>query len=51
MTKAEAKQEIRQMEAFFKKEITSPKKAREYLVNVGIVDKDGKVAKRYRDSF
>jgi len=48
MTKADAKREIRQMQAFFKKEITSKEKAHDYLVKVGIVDKSGKVSKRYR---
>jgi hypothetical protein len=29
--------------------MTSKQKARDYLVKVGIVDRRGKVAKRYRD--
>ncbi len=49
MTKKQADQEIRQMQRFFKKKITSKESARNYLQEAGILTKSGQLAKRYRD--
>jgi hypothetical protein len=49
MTRAQAKEDIRQMREFVRREAATPAKARAILVRAGILEKSGKrLAKAYR---
>jgi len=49
LTKEQARREIRELDAFYKKKMSSKKTAHQFLVDAGIVTPKGKVSKRYQD--
>jgi len=49
ITRAQAKEDIRQMREFVRREADTPEKARALLIRAGILEKSGKrLAKAYR---